>query len=169
VSTAGTLADPAAFRTGMRAMPGAVAIIATGPAGARTGMTATAVCSLSDSPPMLLCCVNANASAHPLIRAHGSFSVNLLAEEQAEIAARFAGRDGLKGEARFTLGDWGTAETGAPVLRDAMVSFDCELQAEHVHATHSIFVGTVRGVSTRVDVPPLLYLAGRFGGFHKFD
>jgi flavin reductase (DIM6/NTAB) family NADH-FMN oxidoreductase RutF len=169
MSAAGMLLDPAAFRAGMRAMPGAVAIIATGLAGARTGMTATAVCSLSDSPPMLLCCVNASASAHPLIREHGAFSINLLAEEQAEIAARFAGRDGLKGEARFALGDWGTAETGAPVLRDAMVSFDCTLQAEHVHATHSIFVGAVRGLSARAGAPPLLYLAGGFGGFRSLN
>ncbi|MDB5370777.1 MAG: flavin reductase [Roseomonas sp.] len=158
-------ADPAAFREGMRAMPGAVAIIATGHAGERTGMTATAVCSLSDSPPMLLVCVNAAASAHPVIREHGHFAVNLLAEGQDEIAARFAGRGGLKGEARFGLGDWATLETGAPVLRDAMVSFDCALVAEHVHTTHSIFVGAVQGIASRPGAPPLLYLAGEFGGF----
>jgi flavin reductase (DIM6/NTAB) family NADH-FMN oxidoreductase RutF len=168
MSAASVLVDPAAFRAGMRAMPGAVAIIATGAAGVRTGMTATTVCSLSDAPPMLLCCVNAGASAHPLIRRHGSFSVNLLAEDQVEIATRFAGRDGLKGEARFALGDWAHGESGAPLLRDAMASFDCDLADEHVHATHSIFVGSVRGVRARAGAHPLLYLAGGFGGFHAF-
>jgi flavin reductase (DIM6/NTAB) family NADH-FMN oxidoreductase RutF len=158
-------ADPVAFRAGMRAVPGAVAIIATGAAGARSGMTATAVCSLSDAPPMLLVCVNASASSHPVIRARGHFTVNLLAESQSDIAARFAGAGGVKGEDRFALGDWSMLETGAPVLRDAMVGFDCDLVAEHVHATHSIFVGAVRAVVSRADAPPLLYLAGGFGGF----
>jgi flavin reductase len=165
MSAAGQTIDPAAFRAGMRAMPGAVAVVTTGLPGGRTGMTATAVCSLSDSPPMLLVCVNATASAHPIIREHGRFAVNLLAEGQEEIAGRFAGRGGLQGEARFQLGDWTTLETGAPVLADAMVSFDCELLAEHVHATHSIFVGAVKGVASRPDAAPLLYLAGSFGGF----
>lgn len=155
----------AAFRGAMRLVPGAVAIIATGEAGARSGMTATAVCSLSDSPPMLLVCVNASASSHPVIRARGHFAVNLLAEDQSAIAARFAGAGGVKGEDRFHLGDWTTLETGAPMLRDAMAGFDCDLVAEHVHATHSIFVGAVRGIATRADAPPLLYLAGDFGGF----
>lgn len=157
--------DAAAFRGAMRLVPGAVAVIATGAAGARSGMTATAVCSLSDAPPMLLACVNASASSHPVIRARGHFSVNLLAEEQAAIAARFAGAGGAKGEDRFQLGDWTVLDTGAPVLRDAMAAFDCDLVAEHVHATHSIFVGAVRGIAARAAAPPLLYLAGGFGGF----
>ena len=163
--SAAVLPDQAAFRSAMRAVPGAVAIIATGAAGNRSGMTATAVCSLSDAPPMLLVCVNASASAHPVIRERGHFAVNLLAEEQATIAARFAGAGGVKGEDRFQLGDWSTLETGAPVLRDAMVAFDCDLVAEHVHATHSIFVGAVRGIAAHAGAPPLLYLAGGFGGF----
>ncbi|MCG7362768.1 flavin reductase family protein [Roseomonas sp. ACRSG] len=93
-------------------------------------MTATALRSLSDAPPMLLCCANASASAHPLMRAQGSFSVNLLAEEQAE--------------------------TGAPMERDAVANFDCGMQAVHVHATHSITVGTVRGLSLRAGTPLLI-------------
>ena len=168
MSAAGTLIDPAAFRAGMRAMPGAVCVIAAGRPGARTGMTATAVCSLSDAPPMLLCCVNAGASAHPLIRQEGRFSINLLADEHAAVAVRFAGREGITGEARFDLGNWGMAASSAPVLRDALASFDCVLEAEHRHATHSIFVGSVQAVSTRAGAAPLLYLAGGFGGFQAF-
>ena len=42
--------------------------------GRRTGLTATAVCSLSDDPPSLLVCVNRNASAHPRFARNGALA-----------------------------------------------------------------------------------------------
>ena len=56
--------DTAKFRNLMRHQAGAVTIIAVGRRGNRTGLTATAMCSLSDQPPSVLICVNKNASAH---------------------------------------------------------------------------------------------------------
>ena len=66
----------------MRHLAGAVTVIATGAPGHRFGLTATAVCSLSDEPPTLLVCVNRPASAHDVISRNGNFSVNLLADDQ---------------------------------------------------------------------------------------
>jgi flavin reductase len=55
----------------MAALGGTVTIITTdGPAG-RHGMTATAVCSLSDAPPSLLVCLNRSARMHDVLAANG--------------------------------------------------------------------------------------------------
>ena len=62
----------------MRAVPGAVALIASKAEGQRSGLAATAWNSLCADPPMLLACVNRNASAYPLIARSRAFSVNLL-------------------------------------------------------------------------------------------
>lgn len=148
----------------MRGQAGAVAVIATGSPGHRTGLTATAVCSLSDSPPTVLICVNRNASAHRAIRLSGFFSVNWLATYQDGLAACFAGQTGRKAEERFSEGKWITLETGAPVLSDGLASLDCELIKEYEHATHSIFIGRVRGARVDDGGDPLLYFAGRFTG-----
>lgn len=156
--------QPDEFRSIMRQQASAVAVIAAGSMGRRAGLTATAVCSLSDSPPMILVCVNQNASAYPTIIDAGCFSVNWLATHQDAIAARFAGRTGLKAEQRFGEGSWGALSTGAPVLEDALASLDCELIAEHVHATHSILIGRVCGARKEESSDPLLYFAGRFAG-----
>ena len=78
--------DPAVFRHCLREVPGAVAVITMGEAGARTGLTATTVCSLSDTPPMLLACVNGDASAHPVIRDTGRSTVNILSDRHLDIA-----------------------------------------------------------------------------------
>jgi flavin reductase len=159
--------DPAEYRRCMRAIPGAVAIITTGEDGARTGLTATAVCSLTDTPPMLLACVNMTASAHPVILRTQRFAVNVLTHEHLDIANTFGGRDGREGEARFTDAIWTRLGNGAPVLAEATASFDCVLEAEHQHGSHSIFVGRVLAAAARDDGSPLLYLGGRFGVFSE--
>lgn len=76
--------DTTKFRNVMRHQAGAVTIIAVGKPGNRTGLTATAMCSLTDNPPSVLICVNKSASAHAPIREHKSFSVNLLSHEQED-------------------------------------------------------------------------------------
>ncbi len=56
------LTDKASFRDAMAHVGAAVNIITTdGPAG-RAGFTASAVCSVTDTPPTLLVCLNRSAS-----------------------------------------------------------------------------------------------------------
>ena len=52
------------FREGMRQLAAGVTIVTTSIGDQRIGLTATAVCSLSAEPPMLLACVNREAGAH---------------------------------------------------------------------------------------------------------
>jgi flavin reductase (DIM6/NTAB) family NADH-FMN oxidoreductase RutF len=153
--------DTAKFRNLMRHQAGAVTIIAVGRRGNRTGLTATAMCSLSDQPPSVLICVNKNASAHSPIRDLKCFSVNLLAHEQHELAKRFSTKK-VEGEARFDEHDWETLATGAPVLKGTIASLDCELIGEHVVETHSIFIGRVREGRFAEGAEPLLYFRGDF-------
>jgi flavin reductase (DIM6/NTAB) family NADH-FMN oxidoreductase RutF len=153
--------DSERYRAVMRHQAGAVTIIAVGEPGHRTGLTATAVCSLSDSPPMLLACVNRNASAHGLIQTARSFSVNMLSRDQNELARRFSSKK-LEGEARFDADAWDTMVTGAPVLKGTVASLDCEVAQEHAFDTHTVFIGRVRDCRFREDTEPLLYFRGDF-------
>lgn len=155
--------DSASFRAAMRLPATSVTVLATGTGLDRNGMTVSAICSLSDNPPTLLACVNLNAYALPIIRANGVFSANFLSEMQSPIAERFAGRDKVYGAARFSLGDWGTLTTGAPVLRDALSVFDCTLEQEYESPTHAILLGRVRGIIRNEAYRGLVYSAGAFG------
>ncbi len=153
------------FKQAMRHLAGGVAIIATEHDGRRAGLSATAVCSVSADPPTLLVCINSGASAHEPIRASGRFSVNLLASGQDSIARCFSGETGLKGEERFTVGEWSPLVTGAPVLDGALVSFDCHVTEVVRMATHSVFFGAVAGIATRSSTRPLIYAHGTYGTF----
>jgi len=150
------------FRRAMRHPASAVAVIAAGAPGGRAGITATAVCSLSDAPPSLLVCVNRNARLTGVIRASASFSVNFLGTDQVALAEVFAGRAGLAGERRFDDRLWATAVTGAPVLADCLASFDCRLDGEYQHATHSIFIGRVVAIAEAGHRHGLVYSRGAF-------
>ncbi len=153
--------DAAKFKNLMRHQAGAVTIITVGNAGNRTGLTATAMCSLSDTPPTVLICVNRNASAHGPIREHKSFGVNLLAQEHFDLAKRFSTKL-VEGEARFDAETWDTMTTGAPTLKGSLATLDCELMDEHEFLTHSIFIGRVREGRFREEAQPLLYFRGDF-------
>jgi flavin reductase (DIM6/NTAB) family NADH-FMN oxidoreductase RutF len=153
------------FKQAMRHLAGGVTIIATEHEGCRTGMAATAVCSVSADPPTILICINAGSSAHEPIRESGRFSVNLLASGQDDIARRFSGETGVRGEERFAEGEWSPLVTGAPVLESALAGLDCRVTEVVRMATHSVFFGAVVGVASRAAAKPLIYAHGTYGTF----
>lgn len=65
------------FRDAMASLSAAVNIVTTdGPAG-RCGITATAVCSVTDTPPTLLVCINRNSAMNPVFQATQRLCVNV--------------------------------------------------------------------------------------------
>ncbi|GGF89958.1 oxidoreductase [Azorhizobium oxalatiphilum] len=151
-----------AFRAGMRKLAGAVSVLTVGQGEARTGLTATSVTSLSVEPPTLIICVNRAASAHNVLLAERRFGINVLATGHRALADRFAGRNGEKGPARYAGADWTTLETGAPVLADALASFDCELDEAIERHSHLIVLGRVVAARVADDAAPLLYWSGAY-------
>jgi len=151
------------FRAAMRRLAGGVALVTTFHDGARHGMTATSVTSLSMDPPSLLACVNRSASMHDPLRRGGLYCVNLLRADQAELGLVFATKP--EGEARFRAGDWTTDGDGLPALRDCLASMSCRVAATAEFGTHTVFMGNVREVRLSGAVDPLIYLDGQFGGF----
>jgi flavin reductase (DIM6/NTAB) family NADH-FMN oxidoreductase RutF len=156
--------DRHAFRGLMRNVPGPVSIVAAGAPGRRKGLTASAVCSLTDQPPTVLVCVNKAAAAHDVIIENGYFSVNLLAAGQEEIAHVFSGLAGISGEARFETGDWVLGATGAPVLASAVCRLECRLSEYRAASSHTVFFGQVVGGTASGEASPLLYLRGTYQG-----
>ena len=149
----------------MRQLAGGVCIITSlGPDGGRVGLTATAVCSVSAEPPVLLICVNRDNRSHDVIREAGAFAVNVLGVGDRALAHRFALR--VASEERFQGARWTTLLTGAPLLVSALASFDCRIAQVMDVGTHRVILGAVQAVRT-APAPdrPLLYANGSYGGF----
>lgn len=157
------LVDEEAFKEGMRQLTAGVTIVTTAIGNQRSGLTATAVCSLSAEPPTLLACVNREAGAHDPTLQSRVFCVNVLGMQHFELAKLFA--DSRRAARRFESGNWGTLETGAPVLMDSLASFDCLLGQTMRADTHTVLTGRVQAVRADESLEPLLYSRGLFGSF----
>lgn len=128
------------FREGMSRLGAAVNLITSdGPEG-RHGMTASAVCSITDSPPTLLVCVNRGNRSHDIFNGNGNLCVNVLAGRHQGLSNAFAGRGEME---RFQMGEWTRLATGAPVLVDAVVAFDCRIIERREIGSHSVFYARV--------------------------
>jgi flavin reductase (DIM6/NTAB) family NADH-FMN oxidoreductase RutF len=88
--------------------------------------------------------------------------VNILAGQHEALASRFAGRDGVDGEARFEEGDWSSLKTGAPALVDALATLDCRVEEIIERHTHAIVIGDVRAVRVGAERSGLLHWRSRF-------
>ena len=149
--------DAAAFRNAMSRLGAAVHVITTAGAAGRGGLTATAICSVSDAPPTLLVCLNRRSQAAPVLQQNGAFCVNTLAAADAAIADLFAGRTGVPREERFALGEWTTLATGCPVLASAVVAFDCRTIDVKAVGSHNVIFGVVEAVRLGQDEASLVY------------
>lgn len=138
--------DVPTFRQTMGLFPGAVTLITTGEGDLRRGITATAVCSVTDTPPSLLACVNRKTGTCMEIERSGRFSVQLLGQDHAEVAMAFAGAKGLSGMDKFGAGDWTTCPNGLPRLNGALASISCEVTATTEAGSHSIIIGRIDDV-----------------------
>lgn len=152
--------DLQSFRNAMSRLGAAVSIVTTnGPAG-RAGFTASAVCSVTDSPPTLLVCINRNASAHPNVIANKVLCVNALARDHETLSGLFGGK--TPQHERFAAATWLEMATGAPVLEDSAVSFDCRISEIVSVSTHDILICEIEEIYTNGATHGLVYFDRRY-------
>lgn len=133
-----------AFRDAMAKMGAAVNIITTDGRAGKAGFAATAVCSVTDSPATLLVCLNRTASVFNAVMENKVICVNVLSAEHERLSSLFGGKTPV-GE-RFGAANWHYSATGAPVLDDAMVSFDCAITNTQNVGTHCVLFCSVKAI-----------------------
>lgn len=152
--------DRQMFRDGMARLGAAVNIITTDGPGGRAGFTASAVCSVTDAPPSLLFCLNRSSSVYEPFAQSQAVCVNVLAPEHEELS-RIFGRQTHAAE-RFETGTWLTRLSGAPVLADAAVAFDCVVRNRWEVGGHTVFICEVLDVRRHETVSGLVYFDRRY-------
>jgi len=150
------------FRDAMRHLVGGVSVITVGRGQDISGMTVSSVSSLAIEPPSLIVSINRTSSSWPLLVRDGVFGVNILNADQLDIAERFTGKDGAKGRDRFRGAVWTTARTGVPLLVDALVAADCEVEEIIERHSHGIVIGRVRDLIVSSHTAALAYWQGQY-------
>jgi flavin reductase (DIM6/NTAB) family NADH-FMN oxidoreductase RutF len=130
------------------------------------GITVNSFASLSLDPPLVLWNCDVEADSHELLPEAGHYAVNVLAEDQEWLSARFAGEHREMVDP-FEDVDVRRGETGAPLIEGTLAYVDCTLEETYPGGDHSIFVGRVEdlGVGDE-DADPLLFYEG---GYRAID
>ncbi|MET4639259.1 flavin reductase [Mycetocola sp. 2940] len=146
------------FRDVMGRFASGVTVITTHVDGTDFGAAASAVSSLSDEPPMLLICLNVTSSTAQAIVKAGTFAVNVLAEDSAPIAQRFAS----KAPDKFATVAFERGHGDAPLISGSIAQFECVVEETVRGGTHLVFLARAVHVTSHPG-NPLAYYRGSFG------
>ncbi len=132
--------------------------------GAPHGLTVNSFTSVSCDPPLVLICIDYDATVFPQFRAARHFGINVLSEEQRDLSVRFAER----GRDRFNGTSWVAGTTGVPLLPGVLASLECEVAQVVEAGDHAVFIA--RLVDARVsDGRPLLYFDSGYRSISEPD
>lgn len=150
------------FRQAMAHLTAAVNVITTdGPFG-RCGITASAVCSVTDTPPTLLVCLNRSSAMHAVFEGNRQVCINVLPGEHEQLAKHFAGLTDMPMDARFELPVWDEGDRAIPVLRDALTSIEGEIVELKEVGSHSVMFVRATHIKVRDNGDGLVYFARNF-------
>lgn len=151
-----------AFREGMSRIAAAVHIITVADRGEIGGVTATAVSSVTDSPPTLLVCLHRAGKVHSMLREGTQMVVNTLGGDHRKVADVFAGVGKVPMEERFSHGNWQVTPGKAPVLVDSAVSFVGVVESVIESGSHSVILCRITSVVPRDKGMTLVYLGRKY-------
>ncbi len=146
----------------MRRLAAGVSVVTTAdPDGTPFGLTATAVCSVSIEPPVILACLASSSATHEAVMAGERFAINFLGQQDAELARRFSGAATDK----FVGVPWRAGATGCPVFPSALAVCECIMERVVRAGDHTVFFGQVVNIEIADGMPndPLIYFRGAYG------
>ena len=148
---------PDEFRSVLGRFPSGVTVVTTKDReGSDEGMTVSAFCSVSLDPPLVLICIEKNASAYVALTTAHRFVVNVLSASQEQIARRFA----IVDIDRFEGVGYSRSPNGLAVLDDVLAVIECATVAMHDAGDHTIIVGEVEAARAQTGTPLLYYRGG---------
>ena len=121
----------------------------------RNAFTAAWVMQVSFDPLLLALSIHPHHSSYGLLKQSRAFSVNVLKQDQMELAEHF-GRPA--GADKLASVEWTTGRTGAPLLPAALAWFECQMVDEHPAGDHVLVLGKViDGKLLDVKAEPMTY------------
>jgi flavin reductase (DIM6/NTAB) family NADH-FMN oxidoreductase RutF len=131
--------------------------------GQAVGMTANSFSSVSLDPPLVLWSLQNNSDVYDVFSSPRFFAINILAREHQSHSDQYA----RKGQHELEAAHYRLGKHGSPIILDALVSFECELEVTHEGGDHLIIVARVRDLHERPDGEPLLFFSGGYHQLHS--
>lgn len=122
------------------------------------GLTVNSFASVSLDPLLILWSIDKKSGSYPVFIEAERFTVNILADDQADICSLFAS----KVENRFGQCEWEESARHLPVLSGSLAQLECKTAQQIDAGDHIIFIGEVIHIHNE-DKKPLLYHKRNFG------
>lgn len=149
------------FKEAMANYPTGVSVVtATDENNKPIGLTVNSFASVSLDPLLILWSIDNNVSTYNKFMTTDKFTVNILAENQAEIATLFASSK----EDRFGNCDWHYSKHNLPIISGVMAYLQCNVFNKVEAGDHNILIGKVFNIHVE-EKAPLLYHKRKLGAF----
>ena len=149
------------FSSVLAKIPYGVSVVTMGRGGApvENGLTVSWLSQVSFDPPMLMLSVHKHHYSLDILRSTKNFCVNLLGEDQAALAGRFA-KQATTADDKLADVPQRPGDTGAAILTDSLAYFDCELTSLVEAGDHVLVIGRVEDAAVLKDRAPLTSASG---------
>lgn len=147
------------FKEAMANYPTGVSVITTTDENNNpVGLTVNSFASVSLDPLLILWSIDNNASTYDKFMEVDKFTVNILSENQGEIASLFASSQ----KDRFANCKWHSSKDELPIISGATASLQCNVFNKINAGDHIIFIGEIFDICVE-DKVPLLYHNRKMG------
>ncbi len=152
---------PDQLRSAMRRWATGVTVVSSVYDGKPHGMTVSSFTSLSLEPPFVMVSLERSTRTHELVHKSSVFGISVLSEAQRAISDRCANAQTELG-VRFEGIETFTLVSDVPLIKDALVCFDCKVVNTIDAGTHTVFVGEVLATKEGEAKKPLLYFNQKY-------
>jgi 3-hydroxy-9,10-secoandrosta-1,3,5(10)-triene-9,17-dione monooxygenase reductase component len=169
-STDPTAFDSKQFRNVLGHFPTGVTVVSGMDADDPVGFTIGSFTSVSLDPPLVGFLPAKDSPTWDAMAHSGSFCVNVLSREQADLCWKFAKSDDEQD--RFADTGWHAAPSGSPIIDRAVAWIDCDIEEVYEMGDHIFVLGRVTALEADADNDgegpfPLLFFKGTLGGFES--
>ncbi|MGV8871288.1 MAG: 3-hydroxy-9,10-secoandrosta-1,3,5(10)-triene-9,17-dione monooxygenase reductase subunit [Rhodococcus sp. (in: high G+C Gram-positive bacteria)] len=150
--------DQRTFRSVLGKFCTGITVVTTVADGNPVGFACQSFAALSLDPPLVMFCPGRASRSWAAIESSGTFCVNVLAEEQQSLCARF----GSPQLDKFADVAWTATELGSPALDGALAHIDCTVERTADGGDHVIAIGRVHSLTESTGGRPLLFYRGQY-------
>ena len=123
------------------------------------GMTINSFTSVSLNPPLISFCVDNKSSNLELFKKNRSFILNILSEEQKDLANAFATPKNSK---KWTVEPYIFSKFGNPIFHNSLSFIECQKYKVVKMGDHHIIIGEIIDFAKINEKKPLAYFQGKY-------
>lgn len=157
--------DSGLFRKVLGHYPTGVTIVTATEADEPVAMVIGSFVSVSLDPPLVGFLPGKSSTTWPRIESAGSFCVNVVGDDQLDLAHAFFRKE----VDPFQACGWDTTRSGSPRIAGSHAWIDCAIESVLDAGDHWMVLGRVLSMDCEDEGGPLLFFGGAYGRFAAFE